>query len=179
MSAPPRSPLSVVFLLHIAVEIPLAIQGIWSPATLPFLQLTNTTLVLLKVSVSDRLLFLPQTIVVVCILGSGVMYSRATVLPVAGYVYLFALLDTTVHIAHAEFLPGKRALAMGLCVYHSSASTVLYYAPRFIPYSFGPFFEQYRITPENAWGTVHGLVGLGMVVWWQLTLPYVQMGQTR
>ncbi len=38
---------------------------------------------------------------------------------------------------------------------------------------------RYRITPENAWGTVHGLVGLGMVVWWQLTLPYVQMGQTH
>ncbi|KAK0446626.1 hypothetical protein EV421DRAFT_1790321 [Armillaria borealis] len=145
MSAPPRSPLSVVFLLHIAVEIPLAIQGIWSPATLPFLQLTNTTLVLLKLYASLAL-------------ASCIVALLCFPLP--------------------EFLPGKRALAMGLCVYHSSASTVLYYAPRFIPYSFGPFFEQYRITPENVWGTVHGLVGLGMVVWWQLTLPYVQMGQT-
>jgi hypothetical protein len=40
-----------------------------------------------------------------------------------------------------EFLPGKRALAIGLCVYHSIISTVLFQAPRFIPFSFGPFFE--------------------------------------
>jgi hypothetical protein len=40
-----------------------------------------------------------------------------------------------------EFLPGKRALAIGLCVYHSVISTVLFQAPRFIPFSFGPFFE--------------------------------------
>lgn len=40
-----------------------------------------------------------------------------------------------------EFLPGKRALAIGLCVYHSVLSTVLYQAPRFIPFSFGPIFE--------------------------------------
>ncbi len=82
------------------------------------------------------------TIVVVCIPGSGLVHSRTTVLPVTGYVYLFFSSTPRFYIAHAEFLPGKRALAMGLCVYHSSASTVLYYAPRFIPYSFGPFFEQ-------------------------------------
>jgi hypothetical protein len=40
-----------------------------------------------------------------------------------------------------EFLPGKRALAIGLCVYHSVISTVLFQAPRFIPYSFGTFLE--------------------------------------
>ena len=42
-----------------------------------------------------------------------------------------------------EFLPGKRALAIGLCIYHSIASTILYQAPRFIPYSLGPAFESY------------------------------------
>jgi hypothetical protein len=31
------------------MEVPLAIQGLWAPATLPFLQLNNTTLVVLKV----------------------------------------------------------------------------------------------------------------------------------
>ena len=36
--------------MHIALEIPLAIQGVWSPANLPFLELNNTTLVMLKVS---------------------------------------------------------------------------------------------------------------------------------
>jgi len=40
---------SVVFLLHIALEIPIAVQGVWSPTQLPFLQLNNTTLVVLKV----------------------------------------------------------------------------------------------------------------------------------
>ncbi len=40
-----------------------------------------------------------------------------------------------------EFLPGKRALAIGLCVYHSVVSTILFQAPRFIPYSLGAFFE--------------------------------------
>ena len=40
---------SVVFLLHIALEAPIAVMGLLSPLSLPFIQLTNTTLVLLKV----------------------------------------------------------------------------------------------------------------------------------
>ena len=40
-----------------------------------------------------------------------------------------------------EFLPGKRALAIGLCVYHSILSTILFQAPRFIPFTLGAFFE--------------------------------------
>lgn len=40
---------SAIFLLHIALEIPVAIQGVWNPASLPFLQLNNTTVVILKV----------------------------------------------------------------------------------------------------------------------------------
>jgi hypothetical protein len=42
-----------------------------------------------------------------------------------------------------EFLPGKRSLAMGLCIYHTMVSTILFQAPRFIPHSFGPLMEQY------------------------------------
>jgi hypothetical protein len=53
-----------------------------------------------------------------------------------------------------EYMPGKRALAIGLTIYHSSASTVLFQAPRFIPSSIGPLFEQYvqvlpNIAPHN------------------------------
>lgn len=97
-----------------------------------------------------------------------------------------------------DFLPGKRALAMGLCVYHSVASTVLFQAPRFIPHSFGPLAEQlsviwrsiivvssvfmvyfrYKITPEILWGTLHGFAGLGMVVWWQATVHLVAMARS-
>lgn len=39
---------SIVFLLHIALDVPMAIQGLWSPLALPFLQMTNTTLVFIK-----------------------------------------------------------------------------------------------------------------------------------
>lgn len=34
---------------------------------------------------------------------------------------------------------------MGLCVYHSVASTVLFQAPRFIPHSFGALAEQLSV----------------------------------
>ncbi|TDL22817.1 hypothetical protein BD410DRAFT_788160 [Rickenella mellea] len=46
------SPLSAVFLLHIALEIPLAVQGLYSPRALPFLELNNTVLVILKLYAS-------------------------------------------------------------------------------------------------------------------------------
>lgn len=37
-----------MFLLHIALDVPMAIQGLWSPLALPFLKMTNTTLVFIK-----------------------------------------------------------------------------------------------------------------------------------
>lgn len=40
---------SLVFLAHIALEAPVIIQAFWSPATLPFLGMNNTSLVLIKV----------------------------------------------------------------------------------------------------------------------------------
>ena len=53
------------------------------------------------------------------------------------------------HNRHAnfpsEFLPGKRALAIGLCVYHVTVSTIMYNAPRVIPYSFGALAESYVV----------------------------------
>ncbi|KAJ7485305.1 hypothetical protein FB451DRAFT_1229129 [Mycena latifolia] len=141
-AAAARSPLSIVFLLHIALEIPLAVQGVWSPTSLPFVQLNNTTIVLLK------------------------LYS-ALVFAICGVAFLCFSLP--------EFLPGKRALAIGLCIYHTICSTILYQAPRFIPVSFGEIFEHYKVTPENVWGTMHGIVGLSMVVWWQGTVHYAQL----
>ncbi|OBZ67605.1 hypothetical protein A0H81_12374 [Grifola frondosa] len=74
-----------------------------------------------------------------------------------------------------EYLPGKRALAMALCFYHVTCSTILYGAPRFIPYSFGALAESYRATPEIVWGTLHGLVGLGLAIWWQATVHITAM----
>ncbi|RDB30656.1 hypothetical protein Hypma_005783 [Hypsizygus marmoreus] len=139
-----RSPLSAVFLLHIALEAPIAFQGLWSPASLPFLQLNNTTLVIVK------------------------MYSALVLASCLSSLLCFSL---------PEFLPGKRAFAMGLCIYHSIASTILFQSPRFIPHSFGPFMEQYKVTPELLWGIFHGIVGLGMVLWWQVTVPLTSMAR--
>ncbi|KAI5119885.1 hypothetical protein M0805_008556 [Coniferiporia weirii] len=137
MSQPSQSPLSVVFLLHIAVEIPVAIQGVWSPANLPFLDLNNTSLVVLK------------------------LYAALSFASCIAALLSFSLPD---------FLPGKRALAIGFTVYHCIASTILYQAPRFIPHTFGAFLESYNLTPEIVWGSVHGIVGLGFVFWWQSTV---------
>ncbi|TFK26132.1 hypothetical protein FA15DRAFT_638210 [Coprinopsis marcescibilis] len=136
-----RSPASIVFLLHVALEAPLAFQGLLSPASLPFLQLNNTALLLLKLYSS--LVFASCVLSLLC-------YS----LP--------------------EFLPGKRALAIALCIYHTASSTIIYQAPRFIPRSFGPLAESLKITPETVWGTLHGLIGLGMVFWWQATVHFAQ-----
>jgi len=132
-----RSPLSAVFLLHIAVEIPIAIQGLWAPAQLPFLELNNTTLVMLKLYAALSL-------------GTCVM----------------ALLCHSL----AEFLPGKRAAAIGLTVYHCVASTILFQSPRFVPFSLGELAESFKITPEVLWGAVHGFISLGFVFWWQSTV---------
>ncbi|KAF9455671.1 hypothetical protein BDZ94DRAFT_1285974 [Collybia nuda] len=139
-----RSPLSAIFLLHIALEIPVAIQGVWSPTSLPFLQLNNTTLVFLK------------------------LYSA---------LVLASCLTSLLCYPLPEFLPGKRALAIGLCVYHSIASTILFQSPRFVPHSFGPLLERYQVTPEIVWGVCHGVVGLGMVVWWQGTVHFAAMAR--
>jgi len=139
-----RHPFSVIFLLHIALEIPIALQGVWSPAALPFLQLNNTTLVMIK------------------------LYSALTFATCLLSLLCFPL---------PEFLPGKRALAIGLCLYHSIASTILFQSPRFIPHSFGTLMEASKVTPENLWGFLHGLVGLGMVAWWQVTLPLASMAR--
>ncbi|KAJ3729916.1 hypothetical protein C8R42DRAFT_653227 [Lentinula raphanica] len=143
MSVPPqaaalRSPLAIVFLLHIALEAPVAIQGLFSPMSLPFIQLNNTSLVLLKLYAS---------------LSLGISITSLLAYPLP------------------DFLPAKRALAIGLCVYHSAVSTVLFQAPRFIPHSFGMLAEANKVTPEIVWGTVHGVIGLGMIFWWQATAP--------
>ncbi|KAF5310593.1 hypothetical protein D9619_008241 [Psilocybe cf. subviscida] len=138
------TPFSAIFLLHIALEIPVAIQGIWSPSALPFQQLNNTALVLLKLYAA-------------LVLGTCIACLLCFRLP--------------------EWLPGKRALAIGLTVYHTVCSTILYQAPRFIPHSFGALAESWKITPEAVWGTAHGFVGLGMVVWWQATVHLAQMAR--
>ncbi|KAF9788322.1 hypothetical protein BJ322DRAFT_1106328 [Thelephora terrestris] len=73
-----------------------------------------------------------------------------------------------------KFFPGKRAVAMGLSLYHTVVFTVLLQAPRFIPISFGPQFEANNLTPEIAWGILHGIIGLAFGFWWQATVGVAQ-----
>ncbi|CAE7234265.1 unnamed protein product [Rhizoctonia solani] len=141
MSAPPRHPLSVVFLLHIAVEAPFALQGIWAGHSLPFIQLTNTTLVLLK------------------------LYSGLLIASCLASLLCFGL---------PEFLPGKRAFAIQLLIYHSIAATILFQSPRFIPHSLGSVAETVGVTPEKIWGALHGVVSVMIGMWWQFTLGYAK-----
>lgn len=37
--------------------------------------------------------------------------------------------------------------------------------------------HSYGITPEVLWGTLHGLVGFGLAMWWQITVQMAQMVQ--
>ncbi|KAF8587189.1 hypothetical protein K439DRAFT_1652364 [Ramaria rubella] len=137
-----RSPLSAVFLLHIALEAPVAIQGLWAGQNLPFLDMNNTSLVLLK------------------------LYAALLLASCVASLLVFSL---------PEFLPGKRAFAMALLLYHSIATTILLSTVRFIPFSFGPLAEQAKLTPEMVWGALHGALGLALTVWWQMTLGYARM----
>ncbi|KAH7099800.1 hypothetical protein BKA62DRAFT_708857 [Auriculariales sp. MPI-PUGE-AT-0066] len=133
-----RSPLSLAFLFHIVLELPVAVQGTFSPLSLPFLDMNNTSVVILK---------LYAMMLLASCIASFLCYS----LP--------------------DFLPGKRAFVIMLVIYHTVSSTILYQAPRFIPHSFGAAFEGVKVIPETVWGTLHGLIGLLFVFWWQQTIP--------
>ena len=154
--------------------------------------------------------------------------------PLPGEFAFFSVIGYLSELFCIEYLPGKRALAIGLCIYHSISSTVLYGAPRFVPVSFGHWAEGWvswffpwslflrttdllfvtsvctppsfsftfspwlfivrllffcwlffftfeiirlQLTPETFLATVHGVLGLLMVVWWQGTLHIAKMSK--
>lgn len=104
------------------------------------------------------------------------------------FTYLSKPLNIFAYCDCLEFLPGKRALAIGLTVFHCIASTILFQAPRFVPFSLGALAEscvfmirtlnpeetheynRFKITPEILWGGAHGFMSLGFVFWWQATV---------
>ncbi|KIJ37001.1 hypothetical protein M422DRAFT_211924 [Sphaerobolus stellatus SS14] len=136
-----RSPLSVVYLLHIALEAPIALQGLWAGQSLPFQDMNNTSLLILK-------------------LYSALLTSSCVVAFLA-----FSL---------PEFLPGKRATAIGFMMYHCIAASILWSAPRFIPHSFGTLAESIKITPEILWSGLHGILSFAFGIWWQGTLGFAR-----
>lgn len=36
---------------------------------------------------------------------------------------------------------------------------------------------RYKLTPEILWGILHGVLGLGMVAWWQATVHLAAMAR--
>ena len=138
-------------------------QGVWAPATIPFLQLTNTTLVILKVCV----LFAETESRV---LNSDQLYSALMLATCAMCILCFNLPGAALFHPNSlkaysaiEFLPGKRALAIGLTIYHTTCSTILYQAPRFIPMSFGELAEGYVFLYTNSSSCALIVTSTGMV----------------
>jgi hypothetical protein len=168
MAQPPaalvaRSPLTTVYLcvrprtsilphplsprrsMHIALEMPVAIQGLWMPYRLPFLDMNNTSIVLLKVRprlrACVRALNRPRTAVLVA--HPRLVHHGLPMLHPARSVHSSPppLAVCTADPPRPDFLPGKRAFSICLCLYHTIVSTVLIQAPRFIPISFGALAE--------------------------------------
>ncbi|GJJ15074.1 hypothetical protein Clacol_009349 [Clathrus columnatus] len=120
-----RHPLSATFLLHIALESPVAIQGLLAAQNLPFLDMNNTSLIIIR------------------------LFSALSAASCLGAFLVFPL---------PEYLPGKRAVAIILMLYHMIAAGIFWQAPRFIPYSLGALAEQAKLTPELLWAGLHGVV---------------------
>lgn len=141
-----------MFLIHIALEAPLVVQTFFTPASLPFIQMTNTTVVLLKVRRSLRFHDARSPPLVVRRHRRRDMYRLRARLSSPRYVLRYRGHTDIMHMDAdvgdascqiSEFLPGKRAFAIALCVYHSVASTILFQAPRFIPHTFGVLSESW------------------------------------
>lgn len=73
-----------------------------------------------------------------------------------------------------DYLPGKRAAAILLLLYHGVASSVLLNAEPFIPFNFPANFAQHGVRVESILGIAHGLLSLLTVTWWQVSLGSVQ-----
>ncbi|CEH13587.1 hypothetical protein CBOM_01500 [Ceraceosorus bombacis] len=79
-----------------------------------------------------------------------------------------------------DHLPGKRAVVLGILVYHGAITPIISQAPRVVPVSFGKLAETLLITPETALAAIHGLLAIGCLAWWQTTLPQtVAQGSAR
>lgn len=170
----------VVFLVHIALEIPLAIQGVWSPDVLPFLQLNNTTIVLLKVR------FWPSFTLPYINCGIAVLRVIAFDMPYRSSV----LLSTRLSARKAR--PRNGSLCLSQYSFYSFIPGATIHSP-FFGFSCRTVesslrrnrdcltlfhsCSRYKVTPEIVWGTLHGLVGLGMVAWWQVTVPLTSLAR--
>lgn len=73
-----------------------------------------------------------------------------------------------------DYLPGKRACAILLLLYHGVASSVLLNAEPFIDFAFPEVLAKQGVRVETIAGVAHGLLSLLTVSWWQASLGAVK-----
>ncbi|SNX84945.1 uncharacterized protein MEPE_03654 [Melanopsichium pennsylvanicum] len=136
------SALNIMWLLHAALEGPVAFIGLFFTHGLHFKdEITNTMAVIIKLYAT-----LSLSLSIVCILLYG--------LP--------------------DYLPGKRAAAILLLLYHGVASSVLLNAEPFIDFAFPERLAQHGVRVETIAGVAHGIMSLITVSWWQASLGAVR-----
>ncbi|TKY85372.1 hypothetical protein EX895_005534 [Sporisorium graminicola] len=73
-----------------------------------------------------------------------------------------------------DYLPGKRAAAILLLLYHGVASSVLLNAEPFIDFAFPELLAKHGVRVEAVAGVAHGFMSLLTVSWWQSSLGSVR-----
>jgi len=73
-----------------------------------------------------------------------------------------------------DYLPGKRAAAIMLLLYHGAASSILLNAEPFIEFAFHESLAKHGVRVETIAGVAHGLLSLITVSWWQASLGAVK-----
>lgn len=141
------SAFNVFWLLHVFLELPVAMLAYIHPYAFPLANVTESTVLIMKL--------LATFILTSCV----------------GCLLCFMLPD---------YLPGKRALALQLFLFHGIVAIlfwllppgiVLYKLPVFVLNLF-PLLEQ---VPNTVFiGSAHAVVSFVGVCWWQATIPTVQ-----
>lgn len=73
-----------------------------------------------------------------------------------------------------DYLPGKRAAAILLLLYHGVVSSVLLNADSIVDFAFPERFAKHGVRLESIFGVAHGILSLMTVSWWQASLGSVQ-----
>lgn len=73
-----------------------------------------------------------------------------------------------------DYLPGKRAAAILLLLYHGVASSILLNAEPFIDFAFADALSKHGVRVETIAGVAHGFMSLMTVSWWQSSLGAVR-----
>lgn len=162
------SAFNIIWLLHAATEAPVAFIGLFFTHSLSFKdKINNTTAVIIKVSFRTASFALR--------LKSSTDYVAPFFL-----VQLYATLALSLSIicillyGLPDYLPGKRAAAILLLLYHGVASSVLLNAEPFIDFAFADVLAKHGVRVETVAGVAHGFMSLMTVSWWQASLGAVR-----